>query len=177
MYASNHTCNLCQEVLPAACASAKTNDGARLDIAANGFWCGRFEQAYFDVWIFNSHDPSNQAGKLWLLPTECMNEQMLELMSNAPKRWNTALSPPSSCPSLKELDPLPRSVLRLVSMLFKKGDQPYSSTLAWMWCKLSFTLLCSSIQAIRGACPTADCASRHVVLPVDLLISEAGFDT
>ena len=40
-------------------ASTITDDGAWLDIAASGFWGGRFEQAFFDVRIFNSHAPSN----------------------------------------------------------------------------------------------------------------------
>ena len=40
-------------------ASAITDEGARLDIAASGFWGGRNECAFFDVRIFNSHAPSN----------------------------------------------------------------------------------------------------------------------
>ena len=36
-------------------ASAVTDDGARLDIAASGFWGGRYECAFFDVRIFNPH--------------------------------------------------------------------------------------------------------------------------
>ena len=40
---------------------------------------------------------------------------------------------------------------RLASMLAEKWDQPYSNTLAWMRCKLSFALLRSAIQCIRGA--------------------------
>ena len=36
-------------------ASAITEDGARLDVAANGFWGGRF-----DVKVFNPHAPSNR---------------------------------------------------------------------------------------------------------------------
>ena len=38
-------------------ASAITEDGARLDVAANGFWGGRFERAFFDVRVFNPHAP------------------------------------------------------------------------------------------------------------------------
>ena len=34
-------------------SSSNTQDGARLDIAANGFWGGRFERTYFDVRVFN----------------------------------------------------------------------------------------------------------------------------
>ena len=40
--------------------SAITEDGARLDVAASGFWGGRFERAFFDVKIFNPHAPSNR---------------------------------------------------------------------------------------------------------------------
>ena len=45
-------------------ASAITEDGARLDITANGFWGGHFERAYFDVRIFNPHAPSNRQQSL-----------------------------------------------------------------------------------------------------------------
>ena len=31
-------------------ATANTADGARLDIAMNGFWGGRFEKSFVDVW-------------------------------------------------------------------------------------------------------------------------------
>ena len=41
-------------------ATANTQDGARLDIAANGVWRGTFERTYFDVRVFNPHDPIQQ---------------------------------------------------------------------------------------------------------------------
>ena len=41
-------------------ATTITEDGARLDIAANGFWGSRLERAFFDVRVFNPHVPSNQ---------------------------------------------------------------------------------------------------------------------
>ncbi len=41
-------------------ASANTQPGARLDIAANGVWGGSFERTFFDVRVFNPHArPSN----------------------------------------------------------------------------------------------------------------------
>ena len=40
-------------------ASAITDDGARLDAAANGFWGGQHERAYFDERVFNLYAPSN----------------------------------------------------------------------------------------------------------------------
>ena len=40
--------------------SANIQDGARLDIAADGFGGSRFERAFFDVKVFNPYAPSNQ---------------------------------------------------------------------------------------------------------------------
>ena len=44
-------------------ATSNTQDGARLDIAANGFWGGHFERTFFDVRVFNPHAPSHRQGK------------------------------------------------------------------------------------------------------------------
>ena len=40
-------------------AIANSTDGARLDIAVNGFWGGRFERTYMDVRVFNPLASSN----------------------------------------------------------------------------------------------------------------------
>ena len=44
--------------------SANIQDGAQLDIAADGFWGSRFERAFFDVKVFNPYAPSNQKTSL-----------------------------------------------------------------------------------------------------------------
>ena len=44
------------EILPQK--SNSTDDEARLDISACGFWGGRFQKTYFDVRIFNPHAQS-----------------------------------------------------------------------------------------------------------------------
>ena len=41
-------------------ASANSQDGARLDLSANGVWGGRFQKTYFDVTVFNPLAPSNR---------------------------------------------------------------------------------------------------------------------
>ena len=41
-------------------ATANFQDGARLDVAADGFWGSRFESAFFDVKVFNPYAPSNR---------------------------------------------------------------------------------------------------------------------
>ena len=45
-------------------ATVNTQDGARLDIVANGFWGGAFERAFFDVRVFNPFAPSNRQSSL-----------------------------------------------------------------------------------------------------------------
>ena len=39
-------------------ATSNRAEGARLDVAANGFWGGRYERALFDVKVFNPYAPS-----------------------------------------------------------------------------------------------------------------------
>ena len=58
---------------------------------------------------------------------------------------------------------------RLASRLADKWDQPYSLTMSWLRCTISFALLRSAIQWIRGA----RSSGGHPVLPVDLVIAEA----
>ncbi len=52
---------------------------------------------------------------------------------------------------------------RLASMLSAKWDQTYNSTLRWLRCRLAFSLLCSSIQAIRGARSSPRAPSSQLV--------------
>ena len=42
-------------------SSSNTDDGAQLEIAANGFWGGQCEKKYVDVKVFNPHTPSNRS--------------------------------------------------------------------------------------------------------------------
>ena len=43
--------------------TANSDSNAQLDIAANGFWGGRFERSFFDVRVFNPGAPSNHPFK------------------------------------------------------------------------------------------------------------------
>ena len=61
---------------------------------------------------------------------------------------------------------------RLASLLAEKWDQSYNNTLYWLRCSLSFSLLRSAIQCIRGA---RSSRGHPVKLsPVDLVIAKAG---
>ena len=62
---------------------------------------------------------------------------------------------------------------RLASLLSTKREQPYSSTMMWLRCLLSFSLLCSAIQSIRGARSSKGHAIGNNSAPSDLINSEA----
>ena len=58
---------------------AITDDGARLDIAANGFWGGRRERAFFDVLVSTPMPP--QMDNPWQHATENTRTARRELMN------------------------------------------------------------------------------------------------
>jgi len=60
----------------------------------------------------------------------------------------------------------------LASLLAQKWDSPYSSTLCWLRCRLSYSLLRSSIQAIRGARSSQGHAVRSPTA-IDLITKES----
>ena len=39
--------------------STNSQHSARLDVAMNGFWCGRFEKTFLNIRVFNPFAPSN----------------------------------------------------------------------------------------------------------------------
>jgi len=63
----NSACELCVEpdLWPVTSdrlngASVNSQDGARLNVSANGVWDGRFQKTYFDVRVINPLAPSNR---------------------------------------------------------------------------------------------------------------------
>ena len=161
-------------------ATTICDDGARLDIAANGFWGG--ERAFFDVRVFNPYAPSNRQP----LPTgpatestKTKRKEFMNLMNKEFVKLNMVLSLPCMVMSLSGGLGNAASVCykRLASLISVKCDVPYSSTMAWIRCSLSFSLLCSSIQCIGGARSSIGHAAKQPIPPLDLVSSEARFSS
>ncbi len=131
---------------------------------------------FFDVRIFNPHAPSNHQP----IPS-CYRKH-----ENAKKRAYEQ--------RVREIEhgsftPLVLSATggmgnaaticykRLASLIASKRDQPYSSTMAWVRCILSFSLLRSAIQCIRGSRSAGGHAAKQQLPPVDLVMSEAGLES
>ena len=155
-------------------ASATTEDGARLDIAANGFWGSRYERAYFDVRVFNPYAPSI-ANQPSLPHTESMNSARYEHNYEQRIREVEHSSFTRLVMSLTGGTGKATNVClkRLASMLSEKWDQKYNTTISWLRCRLSFSLLRSSIQCIRGSRSARGHADKNNPPPMDLVASEA----
>ena len=153
-------------------ASANTQDGARSDISASGFWGGRFERTFFDVRVFNPHARTNRH----VQPSACYHRH-----ENAKKRAYEQrvreVERASFTPLVMSLTVgLGREATsmykRIASLLTTKWDQPYSKIMGWLRCRLSFSLLRSSIMCIRGARSSSGHFAKQL-LPVDLMTRES----
>ena len=153
-------------------ATSNTADGARLDIAVNRFWGGCFERTFLDVRIFNPYAPTNKNTTI----SKCYRkheaekkrayeQRILEVEQSTftPLIFSATGGMAKQCTTFYK---------RLASLLADKWEHPYSSTLSWLRCLLSFSLLRSAIQCIRGARSSCGHASRSP-LPIDLVSAEA----
>ena len=117
-------------------------------------------QTFLDVRIFNPHTPTNKNTTI----SNCYRKHEAE------KKWAyeqhilkveqstfTPLIFSATGGMTKQSTTFYR---RLASLLADKWEHPYSSTLYWLRCLLSFSLLRSAIQCIRSACSSHGHASR-----------------
>ena len=132
-------------------SSANRQDGARLDIAASGFWGGTFERTFFDFRVFNPHAPSNRHTQL----SSCYrkHEQVKKRAYEQRIREveHTSFTPLVISATGGLASEASTFYKRLASLLASTLDHPYSSTLCWLHCSLAYCLLRSTIQSIRGA--------------------------
>ena len=132
-------------------ATANTSDGARLDIAMNGFWGGRFERTFVDVRVFNPYAPSNRNSTISTCYRNHENQKKRAYDQRIREVEHATFTPLV----LSATGGLARQAAvfykRLANLLSSKINQPYSKTINWLRCQLSFALLCSAIQCIRSS--------------------------
>ena len=154
-------------------ATANSQDGARLDIVASGFWGGRFERSFYDVRVFNPHTPSNQHPQMesTYRRHEALKRRTYE---QRVREVEHASFTPLVMSLTGSLGPAASTTCkRLGSLLSAKWDQPYSHIMAWLRCGLSFSLLRSSIMCIRGARSSRGHAASCPAVSVDIICREA----
>ena len=127
-------------------ATANVEDGTRLDISAAGFWRGQHQKAYFDVKVFNLNASEQRIREI-------------EMASFTPLVFSTS-DDMSGCTNV--------FFKRLAYLFSLKKKLDYGNVMAWLRCRLSFSLLRSAIACLRGArshrgCP-ANCAALDLAL-------------
>ena len=153
-------------------ATVNTQDGARLDIVANGFWGGAFQRAFFDVRVFNPFAPSNRHSSL---ASSYRHHENLKkrLYERRVREVEHSSFTPLVFSLTGGLGPAATAFYkRLASQLSDKWKQPYSSTIGWLRCRVSFSLLRSSIMCLRGA-RSSHTFNSHLAASVDLTISDS----
>ena len=132
-------------------ASANFQDGARLDVAADGFWGSHFERAFFDVKVFNHYAPSNRQPQL----SACYRTHEASKKRAYEHRILEVEHASFTQLIFSATGGLGREATvvykRIAAQLSAKWGHYYSPTMAWIRCHLSFSLLRSSIMCIRGA--------------------------
>ncbi len=144
--------------------SAITTEGPRLDVAANGFWGGRYEKTFIDVRVFNPYNyaPSNRKSTL----AQCYRKHKLEKKRAYEQRIIEVEHASFTPIVLSASGGLAKGATiffkRLATMLTEKWDQPYSTTIGWLRCTISFSLLRSAVQCLRGASSSKGRAARSI---------------
>lgn len=142
-----HLQPLSGEVLTGACANRE--DGARVDIAVDGFWGDTREWAFFDVRIFNPMARSN-CQPIQSCYRKHENEKKRAYEQRIREVEHGSFTPLVFSATGGMGAAAKICFKRLASRIAEKTDSPYSTTLAWLRTSLSFSLLRSAIQCIRG---------------------------
>ena len=129
--------------------SSNTADDARLDISASGFWA-RGQRAFFDIRIFNPMATSNRNQDLKAAHTKHENDKMREYGERVREVEQGTFTPLVFTTSGGMA---PRAVTFyscLAQQLAEKKQQQKSCVVAWIRCRLAFSLLRSSLLCLRG---------------------------
>ena len=153
-------------------ATANTTEGARLDIAVNGFWGSRYERTYLDVRVFNPLATSNSNTSISNCYRKHENEKKRAYEQRIREVEHSTFTPLVFSATGGMGKQGTTFYKRMACLLADKWDQPYSSILCWLRCRISFSLLRSAIQCIRGARSSCGHPIKEFH-PIDLVNAES----
>lgn len=154
--------------------TANREDGARLDVVAESFWGRDRQRAFFDVRVFNPIAQSHRNTPLAQCYRQNEQEKKRAYEERVREVEHGTFSPLVFSTS-GGMGPIATVVYRrIASLIAEKQQQPYSRTLFWLRCKLSFSLLRSAIMCLRGARSSLHHPARPSKIgePIDLTCSE-----
>ncbi len=119
-------------------ATANSQPGVRLDIAANGVWGGNHERTYFDVRVFNPCAPSNKHSDMQMVYRKHEQAKKQAYEERIREVEHATFTPVALSTTGGIAEEASISIKKLASMLANKWEHSYSSTLQWLRCRLSF---------------------------------------
>ena len=153
-------------------STSSTQEGARLDIAMNGFWGSRSERCFIDVRVFNSLAPSNSSSLLSSTFKKHENIKRRTYGQRIHEAEHASFTPIVMSATGELAHESMVFYKRLASLLSAKWSDEYSVVLGWLRCCLGYSLLRLAIQCIRGACSSIDTYTRAPP-PMDLVQVES----
>ena len=136
-------------------------------MASGGGGGRRYERTYLDIRVFNSNTSITNCYRKY------ENEKKRQYEQRTREIEHSSLTPLVFSATGGMGKQATTFYKCLASMLSDKWDQPYTSTLCWLRCRISFSLLRSAIQCIRGARSSHGQPLKEFKFhPVDLVNSE-----
>ena len=130
--------------------SANTDDGARLDISARGFW-NVSQDAFFDIRVFYPNSSTNRSTDTSSAYRRHEQAKKWEYGQHVREVEHGVFTPLV----LSTTGGMGREATtfykRLADMISQKRQHPYPTVMGWLRCRLSFVSLRSSIMCIRGS--------------------------
>ena len=130
--------------------SANAEAGVRLDVAAQNFWGKDQQTAYVDVRVFNSFAQSYTNSSLSNCYRKHEQEKKREYEERVREIEHGSFSPLVFTIAGGMGSIATTAYKRIASLMADIREVPYSTTLFWLRCKLSFSLLRSAIMCLRG---------------------------
>ena len=130
--------------------SANTNDQARLDIRATGFWGEPHQDAFFDIRVFYPLASSYRSTSIAANYRQQEARKRREYGQRVRDVEHGCFTPLVFTTGGGMAREATVFFKRLASMLSEKKQESYAQTMGWLRCCISFLLLRASITCIRG---------------------------
>ena len=129
--------------------TANISNDARVDLSASGFWT-RGQRAFFDIRIFDPMAPCHS--NLTLEAAHVRNErEKIRMYEERILNVDRGSFSPLTFTTSGGMGPRSKTFYaRLAEVMAEKKQQPKSCIVAWMRCRLSFSLLRSALLCLRG---------------------------
>ena len=132
-------------------SSANSDDGARSDIVAMGFWGDRKQKAFFDVKVFNPFAQSFRNLPLDRCYDRCERQKKRAYGERIREIEHGCFTPLIFSVQGGMSQETSTMYKRLASLLATKKTQSYSKMINFIRCQIGFALIRSTIMCFRGS--------------------------